>query len=250
MRFLSVAIVDTGISPDALGSKCLLPGINLTTEGGTGDTTDHNGHGTLIAATVRRRAPQAPLVPVKAMGRWGYPRSGHQLEAAFQWILDNRERLGIGLVCAAFSDAGSSVDDESFRGTRLQRQVEALRNSGTLTVAPAGGAHAVRPGQGMAWPAVLREVVSVGEAVQDGRKLRIARSSQRLHAQCGGPCRTTAFALADPPGGTSGAAAAVAGRLAALLCTDLRQSADDLLKRLLRNGTLIRDKGLHWPVVR
>jgi len=92
--------------------------------------------------------------------------------------------------------------------------------------------------QGMAWPAILREVISVGAL--DGTGLHFL--SQRLHESHGSGCRTTLFATPAPPGDTSGAAARIAGRLAAL-------GGD--VDRLLTETTPVRDDadGLVWPSI-
>src|SRR5262245_62114706 len=100
----TVAIVDTGISADGLEDACVIPGINLGGEGGADDTVDRNGHGTQVASTILRFAPRASLLPIKLMGEHGYLRLPEQLEMAFEWVLERRRELDIGVICAPFAD--------------------------------------------------------------------------------------------------------------------------------------------------
>jgi len=248
-----VAIVDTGLAPERFDARLLVPGVNLSLDGPEHDTLDRHGHGTLVASTVVAAAPGARVMPVKLMGDRGYLRSGEQLEASFEWILEHRAARHIGVVCASFADASHLTTDESFRGTRLQQLIAALREAGVPTVAPAGNGYPLRRReslQGMAWPAILREVVSAGALESGAEGMRLSRASQRLHADLGTGCSTTVFAEPGPPGGTSGAAAVVAGRLAVLRAANPVATVDELVARLLNAGFRAPDEdSLAWPAL-
>jgi subtilisin family serine protease len=231
-----VAVIDSGVDPAGILDAPAVAGINLSGDGKDGDTLDRFGHGTQVAGTIIRSAPSAVILPIKLMGDRGYLCHPERLEAAFEWILANRARHQIGVICAAFADAGCHACDADFRGSTLQTLVARLRDSGVPTVAPAGNwfrAGHYHGGQGMAWPAILREVVSVGALYRKAGRLALEASTQRLQPRQGGPCHTTLFAIPGPPGGTSGAAAVIAGRLAALRGQHPAASVSQLLMRVV-----------------
>ncbi len=247
----SVAVIDTGIAPQRLPRASVLPGVNLTHEGFADETTDGNGHGTMVAATIVRHSVRARIVPVKLMGNHGYLRAPEQLEAAFDWILEHRKALGIGIVCSAFADASHVTTDERYSGSRFQKQIATLRKIGVATVAPAGNRYRQngRWGvQGMAWPAILRDVISVGAVQRGSDGLNLIHNTQRLHAEFGTGCCTTVFVEPDEPGETSGAAAVVAGCLAGLRASWSQATVDQLIERLFRNRREARDESSFvWP---
>ena len=248
-----VAVIDTGIDPQRLAGATVLPGINLSLEGSPDDTCDRGSHGTSVASTVLQMAPRTRLVPVKLMDRRGVLRKPADMEAAFDWILDHQASLEIGIVCAAFADASHATSDREHRDGRLPRQLQALREQGVATVAAAGNwhpEHRRRSHQGMARPAVLREVVSVGAVQRRPDGLWLTRGTQRLHATLGTGCSTTVFVEPGEPGETSGAAAVVAGCLAGLRRSHPDVPVDTLVQMLLCHRRDARDEsGLAWPAV-
>lgn len=250
VRRPAVAVVDTGLVP---GFAAALPGVNVTGSGRADDTGDRRGHGTAVAATVCAADPHLDVVPVRAMGDDGVLPDPAALEAALRWVTERREELGIAVVCLAVADATQRTSDAGLRDSALARLVAALWRDGVPTVVPAGNRRLelrLRHGdQGLAWPAVLREVVSVGaaEIAADGT-LRPGARSQRLHASRGTGCATTLFAVPGEPAGTSGAAAAVAGALAALRRRRPADTAAGLLAALVADHRLVRDDdGRTWP---
>jgi subtilisin family serine protease len=255
VRNVAVAVIDTGVSADRLPAGTLLSGVNLSGEGSAEDSSDSNGHGTAVAATILSIAPRTRIVPIKLLGTFGYLRKPDHLELAFEWIREHRDRLAMRVVCAAFADGSHLTSDEPFRTSPLQSLVAALRADGVVTVAPAGTWF--RPArrwseQGMAWPAILREVVSVGAFRDNGEgERRLTDNTQRLHAAIGGACHTTLFAESMQPKETSGAAAVVAGHVAALLFESPSSiSVDTLVERLLEHCDDAWDEnGTHWPAL-
>ncbi len=247
-----VAVIDTGVLPERLDPSRTVPGVNLSGEGIEQDTTDGNGHGTLVASTICNAAG-VRVMPVKLLGDHGCLLADEQLEISFEWILERHAALHIAVVCASFADAGHLISDERYRPSRLQVLISVLRDAGVPTVAPAGNRYrlcrADNP-QGMAWPAILREVVSVGALQREPAGLRLSHASQRLHADLGTACHTTLFAEPGPPGGTSGAAAVVAGRLAGLRAASPAARVDELVAQLLETGVYARDDSpLLWPAL-
>lgn len=250
---LSVAVIDTGLVAGRF-DRSVLPGVNLSGEGEPDDPLDGGRHGTDVAATVLRVCPAARLIPVKIMERRGVLRDLRVVETAFEWVRERRAALGIQVVCAAFADSSHEVSDAAYRGSRVQKLIAALREEGVLTVAAAGNwfpEHGRRHPQGMAWPAILREVVSAGALEEVAGGPRLTRTTQRLHADAGTGCHTTAFVEPAGLGETSGAAAVIAGCLAALREAHPDAPADELVRLLLRHRLEARDEaGLAWPAVR
>ncbi len=250
---VSVAIIDTGISPDRLDNPIMLPGINLSGEGDENDTSDRGKHGTAVAKTILSIAPHTQLVPIRLMNRWGSLRSREKVEEAFEWILEHHDSLGIKIVCAAFADFSHATSDVEHRGSRLQQQIAALREKNVATVAPAGNWYRKfrrKSPQGMAWPAIIREVISVGEVEQRADGLWLTARSQRLHASLATGCQTTIFAPSGELGNTSGAAAVVVGKIAALMQTSSQTSQDKIISALLKNRQIASDEnGLNWPSI-
>jgi hypothetical protein len=243
-----VAIIDTGIDSARIDPRRLVPGINLSLDGPDDDPHDPHGHGTAIATTVLANA-DALVLPVKLIGNRGYLRDAGQLEVAFEWLVNHASAIDV--VCASFADAGHATADAPHRDSELRRHILALREAGIPVVAPAGNGYALNRlsnPQGMAWPAILREVVSVGALGPAAATL--SHHTQRVHDSLGTGCRTTLFAAPGAPGGTSGAAAVVAGRLAALRATHSSAGVTELVERLLENCRPVRDDNdLLWPAL-
>ena len=187
------------------------------------------------------------------MGKYGYLRSPEQLEVAFEWILEHEAPLAIRVVCAAFADASHLSTDAPFRASPLHQYVVALRAAGVATVAPAGNFYRASrrwSDQGMAWPAILREVISVGALRTGPDGLYLTDDTQRLHAETSGACQTTVFVEPGEPGESSGAAAVVTGRLLALRSAHPRATVDELVARLLQQRRIAHDaSGFGWPAI-
>lgn len=165
---------------------------------------DPSGHGVAVGLSVLAEGPIA-LLPVRVLDdRAALAGEGVLLEA-----LERLAEVPGLVICCAFATGHSARTDFAWRDSAVRSRVAALREAGTPVVAAAGNHYALRYRAGMGWPAILREVVSVG-ALKEGQ---MHPSSNRL---LNGPdgCATTLFAEEAPPGCTSGAAARVAARLA------------------------------------
>lgn len=251
-----VAVIDSGIDPERLPpGTAVLPGINLSGDGDAADTHDDAGHGSAVAATILGIAPGAGLLPVKLMDRRGSLRDKAMVDKAFAWISEQSAELDISVICAAFADSSHRVSDESFHGSALQRQIAAMLEAGTgiPTVTAAGNwypEHRARSPHGMAWPAIIRETVSVGALEHAEEGDRLARASQRLHAGLQTGCSTAIFTRPGEPGMTSGAAAVIAGCIAALRQAFPKASTAQLLERLHSvRRSIVDEQGLSWPAI-
>ncbi|MBU9197937.1 S8/S53 family peptidase [Burkholderia gladioli] len=252
---VTVCLLDSGLLRHSEAARRLCGGIDLSDEGGL--FARCNEHGTRVAETVLAQCPQARLALVRIVDENGWLRSTEAIEAGFAWVLERLPELGPSVICAAFGDMFHYRADTLFEDSALRRTIAALRGAGVLTVAAAGNLYPrfrEAQQQGMAWPAILRETVSVGALDGDplaGTPLGVKWSSQRLHPSFGSGCATTLFAQPGPPGDTSGAVAVVVGQLAGLLQTDPDAGADVLLERLMARTGLVPDAvtGLTWPAL-
>ncbi len=241
---VTVAVIDTGISPERLENPIMLPGINLSGEGDADDTTDSGKHGTEVARTILSIAPHTRLVPIRLMDRYGCLHQREKVDEAFEWILENRESLGINIVCATFADFSHSTSDAEYRGSRLQQQIATLRELNVPTVAPVGNWYPEfrhKSPQGMAWPAIIREVISVGEVEQRKDGMSLTERTQRLHSSLGTGCQTTVFTTSGEMGNTSGATAVVVGNIAALLGLTPLMEVKRVISILLKSQKVVND---------
>ncbi|MET0322670.1 MAG: S8/S53 family peptidase [Duganella sp.] len=215
----TICLIDTGLTPGDYAPGVIAGGINLS---GCGEPQSlapaGSRHGDAMAGTLLAHCPQARLVNLKLLDENGWLLDAGRLDAAFAWVVAQRAALGITVVCAAVADASHHAHDAPFQETPLSRMIALLRAAGVPTVMPAGNSYPqfrLREPHGMAWPAILRDVVSVA-ALDAADPQRLHRYSQRLPALAGAACATTLHLVPGPPGQTSGAAAVAAGRLAQL----------------------------------
>jgi len=203
-------------------------------------------HATQAAQTLIQICPNLRVLPLPILDSKGQNGALQPLKQAFQWLAQNAEDFGVNLILAPLADGTNLIDDRDLRGGALAMATASLRRRGILTVAAAGNGFHIgnrRLCQGMGVPAILRDTVSVGAL----EGLGLAPNSQRLALS--GPCRTTCFAAPASPGGTSGAAAFVAGRLAARMAAT-GETGEDALAALLASGHTVSDgPDMVWPVV-
>src|SRR4051794_29039871 len=138
---VTVASIDTGVTPNAdLGAR-LLARVDLT---GERDGIDRFGHGTHMAGLIASdgttsagafegAAPETNLVSVKVAG-WDGATDVSTVIAALHWVVANRDRYGIRVVNLSWgTDAvrGSGADP-------LDRAVEEAWAAGLVVVVAAG----------------------------------------------------------------------------------------------------------------
>ena len=220
---LTVGVADTGLNMDHVDfAGRIVARRNFTLEdGGDPDiATDRNGHGTnvggIIAADLgdhRGLAPGAGIVPLKVLDDSG-SGSFAFLDNALQWVLDNAAAHGISCVCASLGDGGNYQDDAAANAHPVAQKLIALKAE-KIAVCIAAGNDFFTHGsaQGMSFPAILRNCISVG-AVYDafegpfsynsGAVAHISAPdhitpfSQRLHADLSPHCSTDIFAPGAP----------------------------------------------------
>ena len=221
-RGAAVAVLDTGLRTthrDFAGR--VIPGRNFTNDNGgdPNDPSDGQGHGTNVSGVICAGdihmgiAPGAHVVPLKVLGNDG----GGDFQAiadALQWVLDHHAKHGIGVVCMSLGDSGNYLRDNDFPNDAIGNRIAQLAAQGVACCIAAGnGYFGAGSAQGMSYPAIFRDAISVGAvyddnvgsfAYQDGARAvataadRIAPFSQRLHEKVGGPFATDIFAPGAP----------------------------------------------------
>ena len=285
---LTVAVLDTGLNVNHVDfTGRVVAQRNFTPDNGArpDNAADGNGHGTNVGGIIvangihRGIAPGAGIAPVKVLSNRG-GGDFRWIDQALQWVSDNRQTHAISVVCMSLGDGGNYTSDNfgpfSLLRNTIRDKIRALRDARVAVVIAAGNdyyRHSSR--QGMSFPAIIRECVSVG-AVYDAAEGsfrygsgaiayssqpgQITPFSQRLHASAGPDTYTDIFApgapvtssgINGPQGesvqhGTSQATPVVAGLI--LLMQEFYQRAtgelpevSDLITWLQRGGMPIHD---------
>jgi subtilisin family serine protease len=281
---LCAAVLDTGLNTqhvDFAGRIAAMRNFTPDNNVAADDVSDANGHGTNVAGIVLAKgdhtgmAPEATLVSLKVLQNNG---SGNfdWVNQALDWVLQNHAAYNISAVCMSLGDSGNYTDDERFAATSLARKISDLREARVAVVVAAGNDYFTHGSQqGMSYPAIIRQTISVGavyDAEGDGfqyasgaeafsmRAGQITPFSQRLHQSVNRQARTEIFApgapvtssgINGPHGesiqhGTSQAAPVTAGII--LLLQEFYQrhagelpTVDQLTSWLRRGGVSIRD---------
>lgn len=219
----TVAVLDTGLrtTHDDFKDKVLTQ-LNYTNDNGgdENDASDGNGHGTNVAGIIIANdihigiAPEANIIPIKVLSN-SNGGSFHSVAKALDWILANHEEYKITAVCMSLGDSGNYRSENEIGDiSRIRNKIQLLANE-RIAVGIAAGNDFFRHNsqQGMAYPAIIRECISVG-AVYDANeghfgygsgaiaystdKDRITPFSQRLHSSLSSTNSTTIFAPGAP----------------------------------------------------
>jgi len=280
----AIAVLDTGLRSthrDFAGRVAAQRNFTADNGGDPADATDRHGHGTNIAGIICAGAIHAGvaagarIVPLKVLANDG-SGSFESVAAALQWVVDNHDAYGITALCLAFSDSGNHQSDLPFASQASSGHIKLLAEQGIVSCVAAGDDYYTHGStQGMGYPAILRETLSIG-AIYDGdlgslrhpsgaeayetRADRITPFSQRLHEKVGRRCATDIFAPGAPmvssgilndggasiQHGTSQATPVVAGLVLLLqsLCrraTGRLPSVADLRRWLIAGSVTIQD---------
>lgn len=223
---LAAAVLDTGLNTKHVDFAGRIPAQRNFTpdnDGDPEDASDGQGHGTNVAGIIGANgdhigiAPGANLIPLKVL-----PNEGGGdfvwVDQALQWVIDHRDEHTITAVCMSLGDGGNYTTDSFGFFARLRRDIQnkirRLRDARVAVVIAAGNdyfRHQSR--QGMGFPAIIRECVSVG-AVYDAheggfsyadgatatssRPGQITPFSQRLHESVSAQTFTDIFAPGAP----------------------------------------------------
>lgn len=224
---LAAAILDTGLRATHVDFHGrVLAQHNWTPDNGgaVDNAADGQGHGTNVAGIVGSRedpatpgapngehtgvAPGAVIIPLKVLANNGKGNFSW-VESALTWVLQNRQQHQISVVNMSLGDGSNPTADDAFGNDKIRSLVAQLRNERVAVVVAAGNDYFKHKTQGMAYPAIFRETVSVG-AVYDAdigsmqylsgatanstAANRITPFSQRLHDSVANLTRTDIFA--------------------------------------------------------
>lgn len=219
---LAVAILDTGLNMDHVDFASRVPAqVNFTSDnGGDKDKADDGeGHGTNVAGIIAAggdstgMAPKAQVIPLKVLDNSGGGDFA-AVKEALQWVIDNRDTHEITAVCMSLGGSQNFTTDSGIGADEIRAAIQTLRKAKVAVVIAAGNDYFVHSSaEGMSYPAIIRECVSVG-AVYDAKegsfsyaagaiahstdKDRITPFSQRLHPDTSAFCFTDLFAPGAP----------------------------------------------------
>jgi subtilisin family serine protease len=221
-RGLSAAVMDTGLNTGHVDFAGRIAAVrNFTSDygGDPEDVKDGNGHGTNVAGIVLSgadhmgMAPEAHVAAIKVLTNRG-GGSFAWVDQALDWVLHNRTALNITAVCMSLGDGGNYTEDGSLASDPLAQKIVALRQARVPVVVAAGNDYFTHDSkQGMGYPAIIRQTVSVGsvyDAEEGGfryasgaeafstRAGQITPFSQRLHYTVNRATRTEIFAPGAP----------------------------------------------------
>lgn len=219
---LAVAVLDTGCRSshvDFVGRVAGERNFTADNNGNADDASDGNGHGTNVAGIIVADsdhlgiAPGASLVPVKVLRNNG-GGSFRSIADGLEWVMATQNELSISAVCMSLGDGENYIDSSAFPGDRLHQLIRALKMQNVAVVVAAGNHYAKHCSrQGMAYPAIFKETISVG-AVYDANEGsfsypdgatafmtaadRLTPFSQRLHESVSPDYYTDIFAPGAP----------------------------------------------------
>ena len=219
---VTVAVLDTGLRTshvDFAGRVKAERNFTGDNGGNPNDASDGQGHGTNVAGIVCAggihigMAPGAGIIPIKVLFNGG-GGSFQSISDALQWVIDNGAAHGISVVCMSLGDSGNYQSDAGFAGDAIGAQITALSAAGVACCIAAGNDYFKHASaQGMGYPAIFRDSLSVGAvydenvggfSYESGASAhatgpdRITPFSQRLHAKVGAECATDLFAPGAP----------------------------------------------------
>ena len=181
-RGVGVAIIDTGCSPHLdflLSSKRKITFIDMVNKKKI--MYDDNGHGTFVCGVVgasglssggvyRGVAPECDLIIIKALDRSGKTQ-GIKILEAMQWILDNKNKYHIRVVCMSFGS------EPYTRFDALSLGANSLWDAGIVVVSAVGN-DGPRVGS-VKSPAISSKIISVGSLDSTVKPFKIADFSSR-----------------------------------------------------------------------
>ncbi|MDR0373549.1 MAG: S8 family peptidase [Nitrososphaerota archaeon] len=162
---IKIAILDTGIAP--INDLKIHGGYNFIDN--NTNTTDQNGHGTMIASIIATQpnsttgltgiAPNAQIYALKALNDQGIGTLDQAI-AAVEWAIENNMHIISISWC---------INDEN---NALKQALDSAYNKGILIVAAAGNAGEIASGVGC--PAGYNTTIAVSATKEDNRKLEQA----------------------------------------------------------------------------
>lgn len=277
---LVAAVFDTGLNNE---HECfrqrIVAGKNFSTDAHNG-TGDIDGHGTNVAGLIAAKGITGPsdpregiatgalIMPVKVL-----PGTFKSVLDGLEWILKEPDHFNVSVVNLSLGAPGTNYVLDDFSkdpdAAKLQNVVRQLSKQRIAVVFAAGNDYHAFQTEGMSFPAIIRECVSVGavyDAMVGARQYRsgaialtthanqITPFTQRLSQEFNRECYTTIFApgaaatstgigstsATSTQDGTSQAAPTTTGVILLLQQFVLRQTGSlptiEFIKDCLRSG--------------
>ncbi len=230
-----VAVLDTGIDPAAMYADRTTTSVDFT---GESSTIDEHGHGTHMADTIARIAPNASFLNLKVADKRGRCDTA-TVAKAVRWAADN----GADVINISLEVADSP---------ELQSAVQHAWDKGAVVVSAAGNNGSTEP----AYPAAYDEAIAVAGSNEEdglavlsnhGKWVDIAAPGFKIYAQALG-------GQYDLETGTSPASAHVSGVAALLygIATDTNGNGfvnDEVREALELSATPVSLSGMGGGVV-
>jgi subtilisin family serine protease len=219
---LTVAVLDTGLNVGHVDfAERVVAQHNFTEDNGGDpeDAADGNGHGTNVGGIIVADgdhlgiAPEAKIIPLKVLSDQG-SGSFAAVDKALSWVIENGDAYNITAVCMSLADGGNYASDDDLEQDAIRYKIRTLHDEKVAVVIAAGN-HYFSHGsqQGMGYPGIIRECVSVGavyDAAEGGFRYgdgaeafstqagQITPFSQRLHPNVNSETHTDIFAPGAP----------------------------------------------------
>lgn len=228
-----IAILDSGAYPHPDYEDRVVKFIDFINN--RNDMYDDFGHGTNVAGIIGGNgkasngkytgvAPNVELVIIKVLDKMGQVNIKN-FSNGLQWIIDNKDDFNIMVVCISFG----FTDKENIGYNEIENLVKTIKDNGVLIITSAGN---LGPGEyNITFPALLKDVISVGSLKIDNGKKCISDFSSRDDISC--PSKPEIYTIGEniittsynayggnwytKVNGTSFSAAIIAGEAALLL---------------------------------
>ncbi|AHJ27717.1 DVUA0089 family protein [Nodularia spumigena CS-584] len=168
---MAVAVIDSGLDwTHSLLNNNYVAGRDFVY--GDNNPEDIDGHGTHVAGTVGAAdprygvAPDVKLIGLKVFGNDGGGASNSDIEAALQWVIDNKERYNIVAVNMSLAGGFFTSVSEAAGDIRID-EVRRLEELGVVVVSATGNSFKNNEYQNLAAPAIF-STLAVGAVWQDG----------------------------------------------------------------------------------
>ena len=176
---ITVAVIDTGCNMHldlVLGNNRIIKFVDFINEKKM--PYDDNGHGTFVCGVLGGKgicsntkfsglAPNCSIIALKALNSEGETQVFTILNA-MQWIVDNKQKYNIKVVCMSFGSQPLAEHDPLVLGA------EVLWDSGIVVVCAAGNDG---PNNTVKSPAISPKVISVGACFFNKEDIKVAQFS-------------------------------------------------------------------------
>lgn len=173
-------VIDTGVYPHidfCLGKNRIIHFVDLVNDRNI--IYDDNGHGTFVTGILCGNSivdkysgidNKCNIIVIKALDDDGETSTINILKA-MQWVLDNKDRFNIKVVCMSFGSETSKIQDPMIYGA------EVLWKNGIVVVSAGGNSGPER--ETIMSPGASRKIITVGSLDTSGEKFDVANFSSR-----------------------------------------------------------------------